>query len=175
MKRRRFLSLLALGSSSLLLGSGKIILKERNINIYKKEFALISDIQEFIFPSNKGYLGAKEFNSIGYIETMTKYNIFKNSEVRYLIFGANSFDFRVRSKYGKPFSNLSLSQKDKFFKWYINQSKRNLKWIEKIKIHTLYALMSDPIYGGNKNQVGWKWLNITPPNPRPKVRMGRWE
>ena len=29
------------------------------------------------------------------------------------------------------------------------------------------ALLLDPLYGGNKEEKGWKWLNHTPGFPRP--------
>jgi gluconate 2-dehydrogenase gamma chain len=29
------------------------------------------------------------------------------------------------------------------------------------------ALLTDPIYGGNPNSMGWEWLDHTPGQPRP--------
>ena len=36
-----------------------------------------------------------------------------------------------------------------------------------ILTYLLQALLTDPVYGGNPNGVGWKWLHHQPGFPRP--------
>ena len=40
-------------------------------------------------------------------------------------------------------------------------------WISVMLLHIFEALLSDPIYSGNSDEKGWKWLNYSPGNPRP--------
>jgi gluconate 2-dehydrogenase gamma chain len=41
------------------------------------------------------------------------------------------------------------------------------QWISTILRYILEALLTDPIYGGNPNAIGWKWLDHQPGFPRP--------
>lgn len=40
-------------------------------------------------------------------------------------------------------------------------------WIYNMHTYILEAMLGDPIYGGNNNQAGWKWLNFQGGLPRP--------
>ena len=35
--------------------------------------------------------------------------------------------------------------------------------------YLLEALLADPVYGGNTDEVGWKWLGYTAGFPRPPI------
>ena len=55
---------------------------------------------------------------------------------------------------------------------------RRSRWLSTLITYTLEALLSDPLYGGNTNGIGWKWLGHDPGNPRPSAdkiygRLGR--
>jgi len=40
-------------------------------------------------------------------------------------------------------------------------------WLWYIINHAFEAMLSDPVYGANTNEIGWKWLNFIPGEPRP--------
>lgn len=41
------------------------------------------------------------------------------------------------------------------------------RWVSLLVYYLLEALLLDPVYGGNTNEVGWKWLEHQPGFPRP--------
>ena len=40
-------------------------------------------------------------------------------------------------------------------------------WLSTLLLYIFEALLTDPVYGGNPNGIGWKWLGHNPGLPRP--------
>jgi len=51
----------------------------------------------------------------------------------------------------------------------IEQELSGKAFLSEILHFTLEAMLSDPAYGGNINQKGWKWLEHQPGFPGPQV------
>jgi len=49
----------------------------------------------------------------------------------------------------------------------ITKSKAGRRWVSKLLSYICEALLGDPVYGGNPDGIGWKWLNHHPGFPRP--------
>lgn len=80
--------------------------------------------------------------------------------------GLNKLNTLSLQQYNSAFYSLSESNKEQLinsisaYKWGDQFLSRNITLI-------FEALLLDPVYGGNTNQIGWQWLNHTPGNPRP--------
>jgi gluconate 2-dehydrogenase gamma chain len=40
-------------------------------------------------------------------------------------------------------------------------------WLSLLLYYIFEALLSDPVYGGNPGEIGWRWLEHQPGFPRP--------
>ena len=49
----------------------------------------------------------------------------------------------------------------------IAKSQAGERWLAFLVTYLIEALLSDPVYGGNPNGIGWQWLQHTPGFPRP--------
>jgi gluconate 2-dehydrogenase gamma chain len=59
-----------------------------------------------------------------------------------------------------------VSQRDEVLR-AIASSTAGDRWLNVIMSYVLEALLSDPVYGGNPQGIGWQWLQHQPGFPRP--------
>ena len=62
---------------------------------------------------------------------------------------------------------MSIVERDKALQEFISNSKMAKNWVSLILYYTLEALLSSPIYGGNRDRLGWRWLKHNTPKPQP--------
>ncbi|MGB0496169.1 MAG: gluconate 2-dehydrogenase subunit 3 family protein, partial [Kangiellaceae bacterium] len=67
---------------------------------------------------------------------------------------------------GDRFLKLSFQQQEKVLE-QISQSSTGENWMSILLYYIMEALLFDPIYGGNPDGIGWKWLQHQPGFPAP--------
>ncbi len=145
MKRRVFLSLSLFSTLSLI--------------AYKKEhkWQLLESVQNDLFPDSS------KFEAIRYLKTVSNHNSFNSGDLRFIFDG-----LRRIQKLGYKNTLSSLKRQNILNKF--EKSPFGHNWISTILKYILEALFGDPIYGGNKNEFGWKNYNHNAGFPRPKKR-----
>ena len=68
--------------------------------------------------------------------------------------------------HGAYFVALNQPQQDKVLK-QVAKSQAGENWLSILLYYLTEALMLDPIYGGNPDMIGWKWLQHQAGFPRP--------
>jgi len=71
--------------------------------------------------------------------------------------------------HGEGLFGYSPPQMEKILRTY-EQEPQGSKWLGRMMILTLEAMLGDPIYGGNLGGEVWRGLGEPPPNPQPKVQ-----
>ena len=71
------------------------------------------------------------------------------------------------------FLSLTQEEKKKLIFEIIKDSQYAKSWISKLTYYGIEAMFSDPIYGGNFNQITWKSVNHSAGIPRPKKNYGQ--
>ena len=71
------------------------------------------------------------------------------------------------SKYNTTYTKLTSSQRQETLKT-ISQVRWGESWIDEMLTYSLEAMISDPVYGVNKNRSGQKWLHFEAGLPHPK-------
>ena len=69
--------------------------------------------------------------------------------------------------YQKSFAGLPHEQREAVLRHMEKNHQRGREWLQEMIRYVFEALLSDPVYGGNPQAVGWKWLQHTPGFPRP--------
>ncbi len=125
---------------------------------------IIYHTQEVLFPKHKTAPSASEFAATQYLMIASKHHSFPKDDLRFLEKGAKELIVREKNfvKQDKKAQNKSIED---FSKTTFGEN-----WLSLVLFYTIEALVSDPIYGGNKNQSGWKWLKHNTGNPRPKIK-----
>jgi len=80
--------------------------------------------------------------------------------------GIVQIDKIAQDSYSKYFTLLSTEQREAVLR-HLETEKSGKQWIRLLLEYIFEALLSDPIYGGNPNGIGWKWLAHQPGFPAP--------
>jgi len=161
-QRREFLIF-----SSLVGFSSFIEAKEQRI--FKKNFEkvkpIIAAVQEHMFPSNSNLPSATKMYAIEFLyETITHESYDKDIRI-FVLEGAEELNNRIKSKFLK----MTHSNREKALRDY-EETEYGSTWLSRIMTLTIEGIFSDPVYGSNIQEEGWKALNVNGGQPRPKAR-----
>lgn len=166
--RRNFVkSTLALGvlSQTLVLEScvdtsiSGFILSEKQLNI------LIS-VQNILFPKDKNGPGAIDFNAHKYLVWALTDKRVDPDENQYIINGLKWVNETAEEEYSKQFLKLSKEQQVRLIHT-ISKTNWGESWLSVMLTFIFEAMISDPIYGFNTDEIGRKWLEHRAGLPSP--------
>jgi len=165
--RRTFLS------SSLLLSvyaikPKRLYAKQNNNSSFvlsKNQFAILNKIQNQLFPKGDDNPSIDEINATEYMQKVLIDELY-DKDIRLIIFnGIDKLERQSIAKYHKSISKL----KDENMELLLKEAKE--EWAEPflamVLLFIFEALFSDPIYGSNTNERGWKWINHQQGQPQP--------
>ena len=162
LKRREFII------SSMLLGVGTT-LKAEPINDLEKSFIEVKDVivsvQEHMFPTGNALPSAKETRVIEFIHETIMHPSYDKDIRAFVIEGAQELIEREK----KSFLTYNVEEKEKALRNYEETNYGNA-WLSRIMTLTMEGMFSDPIYGANKKEIGWKSLQAYGGYPRAKGR-----
>ena len=160
MTRRVFiLALIGAGTALALLPQNS----KTHINI--APFKVIQAVQETFFPKGLKAPSALEFGATNYLLNVSSHSSFLKSDLKFLFHGA---DLLINAQ--NDFLTMNPKERDEALRDFVNSSDKAENWASLLLFYTLEALLSDPIYGGNRNELGWKWLGHNTGQPQPKVK-----
>ena len=161
MKRREFIATTSLFCATTILNS-KEIKKDEAFS-----WMVLEEVLEILFPKTENMPSAKEFAVIRYLQEVTSHSSFDKEDRAYMLQG--SIDFYDTFP---DFLESDKKQKENFIKSAMN-SEYGEEWISFLIHYGIEAMLSDPIYGGNKNEIGWKSLNHQTGKPQPKYKYAK--
>jgi len=126
----------------------------------------LSDVQQHLFPAADDTPGASDINATVYL-----YNVLENpaadpEDREFVMNGAGWLNELAQDKYQQSFSGLDTAHREMALR-QIEQSRAGERWLSKLLTYILEALLADPVYGGNPDGIGWKWLEHQPGFPTP--------
>ncbi len=161
-KRRQFIIL------SSLLGMAPYV-QAREDRKLKKEFSLVADtigkVQEHMFPKGSKLPSAKSMNSIQFLYDTISHKSYDKDIRAFVIGGAEELIKREKGK----FTSMTSIQKEKALRAY-EETNYGSNWLSRIMTLTMEGLFSDPIYGSNVRESGWKSVGAYGGFPRPKIK-----
>ena len=161
-KRRQFL---ILGS---ILGLSPYI-QAKEINAFAKEFqqvkSTIEAVQRHMFPTDSKLPSAMAMNTIQFLFETITHKSFDRDIKAFVLEGAKELESREK----REFVSMTEKEKEKVLRAY-EETNYGSSWLSRIMTLTMEGLFSDPIYGSNIKEAGWKSLNAFGGFPRPKTR-----
>lgn len=136
----------------------------------KEQFKLLCAVQNTLFPSDGNGPGAAEINAGTYLLWVLNDSHIDPDENTYIIDKLEKFKQRCKENMGSNF--LDLNQKEQIA--FVAETSEYIwgrRWLSRLTTLIFEALLLDPQYGGNPNNIGWKWLNHDPGDPRPSKRI----
>jgi len=158
MTRRVFIA------SALLAGTALALLPQgKKTHIKIEPFKVISAVQEVLFPKGLKAPSASEFGATNYLATVSTHSSFWQDDLKFLRFGTE-----LLMNEEPNFLNMNSKEKDEALRDFIDGNEKGENWLSLLLFYTLEALLSDPLYAGNQNESGWKWLGHNAGQPQPK-------
>ncbi|BAK73128.1 gluconate 2-dehydrogenase subunit 3 family protein [Arcobacter sp. L] len=162
MKRRTFIKFTTVWA--LLLSSNIVIARI----ISKNNLIILDEILNIIFPKTSTMPSAKEFKALNYLVQNISHKTFDDDDKVLIVDGTKDF---IESF--PDFLNLKEDEKKELIFRIIKNSSYAKSWISKLTYYGVEAMFSDPIYGGNFEQIGWNSVKHNIGYPRPLKTYGQ--
>jgi gluconate 2-dehydrogenase gamma chain len=117
-----------------------------------------------IVPGDANDPGAREAGVVHYID-MALAGVYADCQTVYRR-GINGIDNCAKKKFGRRFIDLSEIEQDAILKEMEQDKAVGFSYpsasvfFALLRQHTIEGMFSDPVYGGNRNAVGWKLLGF---------------
>lgn len=167
--RRRFLACLAGGAGATLFprlaGAAQPDLDAA------ARWRVLDGVQRHLFPSEPDAPGAAEIRALAYLQLVLSEDPGKASDRDFILQGAGWLEDMAHRLEGAPFLTLDEAGRERVLR-AVERSEAGSNWLSLVLLYVLEALLADPVYLGNPDGVGWRWLAHVPgfPTPPPDKR-----
>ncbi|HIP19442.1 MAG TPA: gluconate 2-dehydrogenase subunit 3 family protein [Sulfurovum sp.] len=162
MKRRNFLLLGSMLGMTHYLHAKPSSSFERS---FKKVEATLRAVQEHMFPQGSKIPSAQSMHTIQFLFDTVSHETYDKDIRKFVIEGAEELQRREKGK----FLSMNTQEKEEALRTY-EKTRYGSNWLSRIMTLTMEGLFSDPIYGSNKKEAGWKALNAYGGVPRPRTK-----
>ncbi|HHH89454.1 MAG TPA: gluconate 2-dehydrogenase subunit 3 family protein [Aliiroseovarius sp.] len=135
------------------------------------QWDLVALIQEHLLPTEADSPGAQTIHARRYLQSVLNEPRHDPGDRRFLLQGLTDLDALAVKRYRHRFFTLDHGQRETLLREY-ERSRDGHRWLRMLLDYLMEALLTDPVYGGNPQGVGWKWLRHTPGFPRPPAPQG---
>ena len=134
------------------------------------ERGTLSAVQNHLFPpgtdsSGDNVPGADEINALAYLQRALEDPALAEDR-QFIQNGVGWLDQLSDTTYQQNFLQLDHDHREMLLR-NIATSSAGENWLSLLLLYIFEALLSDPVYGGNPDGIGWRWLEHTPGFPRP--------
>ena len=91
----------------------------------------------------------------------------EQDEIDFIYNGVGWLNDYSESQTQQKFVSLSVKQKETMLR-AISKSRAGENWLNNLIGYIFEAMLSPPVYGGNPDGIGWKWLDHQAGFPLPK-------
>ncbi|ABV38147.1 hypothetical protein Ssed_3543 [Shewanella sediminis HAW-EB3] len=128
---------------------------------------VVEAVQLQLFPDDGDGPSAKQLNGFQYLSwALDDPENVAEGDKAFILKGVGWLEEQSKATQGESFIKLSLIQQDTVMK-QISQTRAGENWLSLLLYYLLESLTLDPVYGGNPDGIGWKWLEHQPGFPQP--------
>ena len=124
-------------------------------------------VQEHLFPSEPDSPGAADINVSAYLETAITAPGIDPDTRNTIVNGVGRLQEASRERFDGLFNSLNYEQREQLLRYLADMTRWGRAWLSLLLYYIFEALLSDPVYGGNPGEIGWRWLEHQPGFPRP--------
>src|ERR1019366_4136509 len=124
----------------------------------------IAAFTERLMPGAPGKPGARDADVLNYID-LALAGAYADLQDFYRS-GLLQLDGYCRKNYKEPFARLSETQQDEVLQAMEQGKATGFSWptaqafFETLRVHTMEGMFADPLYGGNRDFVGWRLVGF---------------
>ncbi|UFS61326.1 gluconate 2-dehydrogenase subunit 3 family protein [Sulfurimonas sp. HSL-3221] len=140
----------------------------RPVTMHAEPYQTIATVHRDLFPGGGGAPSPRLLKAIDYLGGVMRDPYVDDDDKRFLTNGARWLNEQARKDYGYAYYRLPPEQRQQVLQkasglvWGDN-------WLWSVLSYLFEALLSDPVYGANTHEAGWRWLRYEPGYPRPKT------
>ena len=161
--RRDFIKKILLTSSALSF-SNVVLANVTNLNDDK--WQTISAVQMHMFPKSVNSPDADSVNATAFLKSILEWPGVDEGDKKFILDGVGWLNGLSEKVFNKQFNYLNDKDKEQVLRT-VEKSQAGENWLSMILLYLFEALLTDPVYGGNTDGQGWKWLEHQPGFPRP--------
>ena len=132
----------------------------------KEPWRTLAAVQQHLLPAGKTTPGAADIHALAYLQNMLKAPDMSDEDRELIHNGVGWLNGLSQQLKKKDFIDLNVADRETLLR-KVENSRKGQRWLSLLLTYLLEALVSDPVYGGNANGLGWKWLQHQPGFPRP--------
>ncbi|HEY9114048.1 MAG TPA: gluconate 2-dehydrogenase subunit 3 family protein, partial [Bacteroidales bacterium] len=132
----------------------------------EEQKSILLSVQEILFPSDENGPGASEINAYDYVVWVMADPLKDPAEVAYFKNGIGWIDESANEIFSKKYIELNEEEKQELIST-VSKENWGEGWLSVLLTFIFEALLSDPLYGGNSESIGWQWLDYKNGLPRP--------
>ena len=133
----------------------------------KSQYKTARAVQDILFPDDGNGPSARDINASNYLVWVLNDSLLDPDENTYVIEKLELFSSKCNAELNNEFYELSEGNQHTFVE-LISKESWGKKWLSRLITLIFEALLLDPSYGGNTNEIGWEWLSHNPGQPRPQ-------
>ncbi len=139
---------------------------DSNKNLSQNQYSIVKSVQNILFPSDGFGPGAYDIMADSYLLWVLSDVRMDPEEKDYVINGIGWVDETANENFSKNYMQLSESERGTLIA-DISDENWGSSWLGVVLNYIFEALLCDPQYGGNPDEIGWDWLQHNPGYPRP--------
>lgn len=134
-----------------------------------EQWTVLEAALDRLLPSEPEAPGARDVNAVGYLDAVLTEPDFPPAAYADVVkAGVPRLTAGARARGAPSFPALAGEGQDAVLTSF-EADAEGLRWLKRMLYFALEALLGDPVHGCQPGEVGWKWLNNAPLDPRPTV------
>jgi gluconate 2-dehydrogenase gamma chain len=173
MDRRHFLKITSAGAAATATTTASLplfatlIQRSADAGLSEQQWQTLDVVLDHLFPSEAEAPGAKDVKALHWLQTVLLDDETDEVHKQFLRAGVAQVDEASLELYQKLFTALQQDQREAVLRNMEKSKQQGRAWLQEMIRYIFEALLSDPVYGGNPQAAGWKWLQHIPGFPRP--------
>ena len=132
----------------------------------RRQWKTIVAVQDHLFPTEKNAPGASDVNAKAFFYAVLSDANREDEDRKLVKEGLLTLQDICWKKYKQTFTELNHEFREDALRAF-EKTPDGTAWIMTVLGYIFEALLTDPVYGGNPDGIGWKWLDHQPGFPRP--------
>lgn len=129
----------------------------------------LAAVQEHLFPTTTDAPGAREIHATAYLKAALELPDMDPDYREFIPGGVTWLNDIALKHHQSGFAGLDEDQREAVLR-RIEQTGAGRRWLSLLLLYLFEALLGDPVYGGNPDGAGWRWLDHQPGFPLPPAR-----
>ena len=134
--------------------------------VQQQPWQTFAAVQQQLFPADGNGPSAADVHATLYLKFVMEAPDTNAEDRQFLLDGINWLNALTEQLHGKVFVALTAEQREQALH-KIAASRAGERWLSQLLLYIMEALLTDPVYGGNPDGIGWHWLAHQPGFPRP--------